>query len=463
MRKIVKVNLVILLLSGLFQLNASSPFSVNIKKYGAKGDGKTLNTLAINNAIEACAVQGGGTVIIPSGTFLSGTVHLKSHVSLYLEKDAVIKGCSDLNLYQPYIPSKEMNKYDNAHKFKWNRALILGVGINDVTITGEGVIDGDHVFDAEGEENMRGPHTIVIGESRNFTLSNLAINHAANYAFMAYEIENAVFQNLVFYEGWDGIHIRGGKNMMIRNCAFYTGDDAIAGGYWENMVITDCYINSSCNGIRMIMPATGLEIGHCTFEGPGKFPHRTSKELNRKNMLSAILLQPGGWGVAPGKMEKVYIHDIVMSDLDNPFMFILNQENEGDDILVEGVKATGINKSACSVESWKGGMFGAVTFRDIEIEYVGHNNLELKNLTAGQPHVDSRELPCWGWFARNVKQLTFEHVNIRYSGTEVRPAFCFDNVGEVILDRVEYQSVPGTEDIITHNSGRVYPKSLKGL
>lgn len=450
-----KINLLLLALASFIQLNAAPSLTVNIKKYGAKGDGKTLNTQAINKAIETCADQGGGTVVIPSGTFLTGTIHLKSHVSLYLEKGAVIRGSPDLNLYQPYIPTKEMNQYDNAHKYKWNRALILGVGVDDVSIGGEGIIDGNHVFDAEGEENMRGPHTIVIGESRNITLSSLTVNRAANYGFMAYEIENAVFQHLIFNEGWDGIHIRGGKNMMIRNCEFYTGDDAIAGGYWENMVITDCHINSSCNGIRMIMPATDLEIGHCTFDGPGKFPHRTSKELKRKNMLSAILLQPGGWGAAPGRMDKIHIHDINISDLDNPLMFILNQGNDSEDILVERINAKGINKSACSVESWKGGSFGSVTFRDISIEYVGHNDPGLKNLTAGQPHVDSRELPCWGWFARNVKQLVFENVTLEYTGTEVRPAFCFDNVSEVVFDQVKYKSVPETEGIIFHNSGEI--------
>ena len=71
-----------------------------------------------------------------------------------------------------------------------------------------------------------------------------------------------VFHDLEFNEGWDGIHIRGGKNITIRNCRFFTGDDAIAGGYWENMVISDCHINSSCNGVRMIMPATGLTISN---------------------------------------------------------------------------------------------------------------------------------------------------------------------------------------------------------
>lgn len=324
---------------------------VNIRDYGAKGNGKTLNTKAINDAIQACAAQGGGTVVVPAGTFLTGTIRLQSHVDLHLDQEAIIKGVSKLEEYQPYIPTKEMGEYDNADKYNWNRALILGTGVEDVTISGPGTIDGDHVPDSNGEENMRGPHTILFGESRNITLSGITILHAANYAFMAYEIENATFRHLIVKEGWDGIHIRGGKNILIRNSRFYTGDDAIAGGYWENMTITDCHINSSCNGIRMIMPATGLTIARCTFQGPGAFPHRTSKERRRTNMLSAVLLQPGGWGNAPGRVDNVSIRDLTIDRVDNPFLFILNQGNEGGTIKVEHVRATRIARSASSVES----------------------------------------------------------------------------------------------------------------
>jgi polygalacturonase len=335
---------------------------------------------------------------------------------------------------------------------------MLGVGVTDVSISGEGTIDGDHVFDPDGEEKMRGPHTILFGESRNLTIAGITITHAANYAFLAFDIENATFHNLTFLEGWDGIHIRGGRNMLVRNCTFYTGDDAIAGGYWENMEITDCHINSACNGIRMIMPASRLTIANCSFEGPGRFTHRTSRERKRNNMLSGILLQPGGWGAAPGKMEDIHIHDISMKNLDTPLMFVLNAGNEADHIVVERMEASAINKSACSVESWKGGSFGTLVFRDVVIEYRGQDTPGLSDLAVGQPHVDSRELPCWGWFARNVKQLVFENVELKYTGAEVRPAFRFDNVGNITFDKVKCKPVPGVESMVMLNSGVVNGK-----
>jgi len=430
-----------------------SPSVFNIKNYGARGDGKTVNTQAINKAVTACADAGGGTVVVPAGIFLTGTVQLKSHVTLMLEKGAVIKGVTDLEAYLPYVPTREMGKYDNANKFRWNRALILGVGVADVAITGSGTIDGDHVVDPQGEERMRGPHTVLFAESRNLSFSGVTVNNAANYAFMAYEIENAVYHNLTVNQGWDGIHIRGGKHVIIRNSSFYTGDDAIAGGYWEDMVITDCHINSSCNGIRMIMPADGLNISHCTFAGPGRYPHRTSKERNRTNMLSAILLQPGGWGRQPGIVDRVHIHDIDICNVNNPLMFVLNEGNSAGKILVERLKAVQVNAYASSVESWKGGMFDEVTFRDITIEYAGHPGASPTDEALGQPHVDARNLPCWGWLVRNVKSISFENVDLRYTGDEPRPAFYFDNAASIQFDGVKYPGHENAEAIVFKNSG----------
>jgi len=455
-----KYNACFALLFLVFALNVHSqaqPTSAvfNVKEYGAIGDGITIDTEAFNKAIVACAEAGGGTVLVPAGTYLTGTIHLKSNVTLLLEKDSVIKGVTDLNAYMSYIPTpgRDMDRYDNAHRTRWNRALILGVGVNNVAITGVGIIDGDHVFDELGEERMRGPHTILFAESRNLTFDGFTVNNSANYAFMAYEIENVVFSNLTVNQGWDAIQVRGGKNMIIRNSSFYTGDDAVAGGYWENVVITDCHFNSSCNGIRIIMPVKNLTISHSTFAGPGRYPHRTSRERQRTNMLSAILIQPGGWVVAPGLSDNIHVHDITISIVNNPFMFVLNEGNHAGTILVERVTATEINAHAASVESWRGGVFDEVIFRDITIEYVGNPNASSDATSLGRPPVDARPLPCWAWFARNVKSLTLENVNLRYTGTDQRPAFYFDNVGAVKFNGVTYFGSDNPQSAVFRNSG----------
>ncbi|MGN6417814.1 MAG: glycoside hydrolase family 28 protein [Pseudobacter sp.] len=456
----------LLLLGGLiwvFPANAT-PLLIkvyDITRYGAVGNGVKLNTGAINAAIDDCSKNGGGIVRVPKGVFLSGTIYLKSNIRLRLEEGAVIQGTADIDQYHAYAGSASLAKYNsgdagpNANSImnnRWGKGLIIGNGISNVSIEGQGVIDGAHAFDSLGEERMRGPHTIIIGESRNITLTGITINRSANYAFLAYDIENAGFDNLQMNEGWDGIHIRGGKNILIRNCSFYTGDDAIAGGYWENIVISNCFINSSCNGIRVIMPATRLTIEHCIFKGPGKYPHRTSKELRRTNMLSAILLQPGGWGKAPGRIQDVHVHDISITDMNNPFMLVLNEGNEGDNIRLERITATGIRQAAASIESWRGGVFGRVQLKDISISYAGKNEPKLRDLHTEQPPADSRPLPAWAFFVRNVRNISFENVTLSYEGAEQRPAFLFDNVGAIEFNNVNYPGIADEHSVLLRNT-----------
>jgi len=263
----------------------------NVLDQGAVGDGVSLDTEAINRAIAACA-QLGGVVRFPAGRYLSGTLHLRSHVHLSLEPGAVLVGTTNLESYvAPTIPSF----MPEAKWGKWHRGLIVGEDVQDVTISGPGVIDGNKVFDPTGEEHMRGPHAIVFVNCRHFTFRDLSIVDAANYGIFFQASDDVEVRNVKITGGWDGVHFRGAPghwchNVNLIGCQFYTGDDSVAGRYWDNVVISGCIVNSSCNGIRLIGPATHLFVSNSLFYGPGEEPHRTSA---RTNMLSGIILQPG--------------------------------------------------------------------------------------------------------------------------------------------------------------------------
>ena len=131
---------------------------------------------------------------------------------------------------------------------------------------------------------MRGPHTFVFINCRNVTVRDVSFVDSANYAIFFQISDHVDIRNVKFTGGWDGVHFRGApshpcKDVSIVGCRFYTGDDSIAGRYWENVVISDCIVNSSCNGIRLIGPATHLIVRDCLFYGPGVQPHRTLEPL----------------------------------------------------------------------------------------------------------------------------------------------------------------------------------------
>src|SRR5207302_1269998 len=218
------------LLLGASGTRGGQGYTFDVRDYGAKGDGTTLDTAAINQAMNACTEAGGGQVLLPPGRYLSGTVHLRSHVTLFLAAGARLLGTTNLAQYQqPSVPSY----MPEARRGKWHRGLLVGEEVEDVTICGQGVLDGRKVFDPAGEEHMRGPHTLVFANCRRFTVRDISIVDSANYAIFFQASDDVDIRNVKISGGWDGVHFRGApqrwcRNVNILGCQLYTGDDAIA-------------------------------------------------------------------------------------------------------------------------------------------------------------------------------------------------------------------------------------------
>ncbi len=433
---------------------AAAENKIDIRGRGAKGDGAALDTPPIQGAIDSCAQSGGGQVFFPPGRYLSGTIHLRSGVTLYLEAGARLIGTTNLDNYSQPKPLEIMPE---ANWGKWHRGLIVGENIADAAISGPGIIDGNKVFDATGEERMRGPHAIVMANCRRVTLRDVTIVDAANYAVFLQISDDVEIRNVTIVGGWDGVHWRGApdrwcQNMKIIGCQFYTGDDAIAGRYWNNTLIKDCLINSSCNGIRLIGPATHLTIVNNLFRGPGEQPHRSSRQKHRTNMLSAIILQPGAWDATRGALDDVFLANNIMQDVASPITLWNKPGNTVGRVIVDGLRATGVYRAAMSVESWADAPITNVVFRDVQVEYAGGGNALQAGQTVKAPGVDARSLPSWGLYARNVGTLALEDVRFSLASDDARPAVYAEEVRKLELDNFKFTRVPGVaEPIVTTN------------
>ncbi|MGA2864043.1 MAG: glycosyl hydrolase family 28-related protein [Verrucomicrobiota bacterium] len=435
--------------------SAPGQLTFNVRDFGARGDGTTLDTEALNQAIATCAQAGGGQVLLPPGRYLSGTVHLRSQVTLFLAAGATLLGTTNLALYQPPAVPSFMPE---ARWGNWHRGLLVGQDAQDVTIAGPGVIDGHKVFDPAGEEHMRGPHAIVFVNCRRFTLRDLSIQDAANYAIFFQASDEVDIHNVTVTGGWDGVHFRGAPQrwchqVNITGCRFYTGDDAIAGRYWDNVVIAGCLVNSSCNGLRLIGPATRLVVNHCLFYGPGLQPHRTS---NRTNMLSGIILQPGAWDRTQGLLDEVLLADNTMLNVASPVTIWTKPGNPVNRITVAGLTATGVYRSALSVESWADAPITNVVLRGASIEFTGGGKAEQATQLVKGPGVDCRPLPAWGVYARNVEQLTLEDVRLSLASDDLRPVLLADQVQRLNLDALRFTHLPAvTHPLVTTNVGKL--------
>ncbi len=418
-----------------------------VRDFGAAGDGKTLDTAAINKAIDACAAAGGGTVLLPPGKYLSGTVHLKSNVTLQLAEGARLVGTDDLDAYQHFQPPPQMPE---AKWTRWHRALVLADAVENVAIVGPGVIDGNKVFDPKGEERMRGPHTILLGNCRHVTIEDLLIVDSANYAILFECTDDVIIRRVKIAGGWDGVHFRGWKqrpcrNVTISDCQMATGDDCIAGRYWENVTITGCSLNSSCNCIRLIGPARKLTIDNCRLWGPGLHPHRTSK---RHSTLAGLNLQPGAWDRTEGHLDEVTLKNLTMENVATPFHFVLKPGNTAAKIEVSNVRATGVYRAASSVESWAEEPFGEVNFRNVTIQYHGGGTAEQARTPVKAPGVDARPLPAWGFYLRNVNVLRLENVELETIKPDARPMLIAHGVRRLELGPWKFPDPPEGSDLL---------------
>jgi len=180
-------------------------------------------------------------------------------------------------------------------------------------------------------------------------------------------------------------------------------------------------------------------VDDCLFYGPGLHPHRTS---DRYNMLSGIILQPGGWDACDGPLEDVLISDVTMKNVASPVGVLLKRSgNTADNITITGLSATGVYRAPISVESWCDTACGRVVIRDSSIEYEGGGTAEQAKASAQKPGVDARPLPVWGFYARKAKDVVLENVRLYCAKKDLRTAIFCEDVDHIIFDAVRFPKV----------------------
>jgi hypothetical protein len=249
--------------------------------------------------------------------------------------------------------------------------------------------------------------------------------------------------------GWDGIHFRGWpgrpcRRITISDCRLFTGDDAIAGRYWEDTLINNCVLNSSCNGIRLIGPATRLTIDNCLMYGPGLYEHRSSK---RNNMLAGLCLQPGAWDATTGAMEQVMVSNVTMHNVTTPLFCVVKPGNTARDIRINRLSATGVYMTASSLESWAEEPISDVAITDLTVTFRPNERTRTASGPVKGPGVDARPLPAWGLYARNVKNLRLANARFLKDGAPPGKLLHFEQVGILELDGLRYPPDAGLPDL----------------
>src|SRR5215510_14004462 len=238
----------------------SRPMLFDVRAFGAKGDGKTVDTEAINKAIDAAATAGGGTVRFPAGSYLSFSIHLKSNVALYLDHGSTIVAADPTADHGSYDPA-EPNQWDQYQDFghsHFHNSLIWGEGLSNVSILGPGLIWGKGLVRANTVPEGGGNKSISLKLSRNVVIRDVSILHGGHFAILATGVDNFTIDNIKVDTNRDGIDIDACKNVRISNCTVNSPfDDGIcpkssyALGYarvTENLTITNCQVSGYDEG-----------------------------------------------------------------------------------------------------------------------------------------------------------------------------------------------------------------------
>ena len=246
----------------------------DVRNYGAVGDGKTLNTAAIQKAIDDCASKNGGTVLLEDGTYMTGSIVLRSNVNLHIEQNAVLLGSPNCGDY----PEKQNLKHvisENLPRTR-NASMIFAEECENISITGMGKIDCNgtrFVREKQGEwtgwrferiDAPTPPRVVFFAGCRNIKIEDITmLNQPSGWSYWIHDCDYVVFDKCkilaeVRYPNNDGIHINSSRNVTVSNCDIVTGDDC------EKVTVTNCNLTSYSGGIRIGWISDGV-IKNCTF------------------------------------------------------------------------------------------------------------------------------------------------------------------------------------------------------
>jgi polygalacturonase len=233
----------------------------NVRAFGAKGDGTTLDTAAFNHAIEAAAVAGGGTVEVPAGRYLCFTLHLRSHVELRFHPGAVLIAATPQGAQQydpPEPQAADIAPYQDFGHNHWHNSLVWGEDLTDVSITGPGELWGRGLpqsFSDQEDKPGEANKLLALKNCRNVVLRDLSLLAGGHFGVLATAVDNLTIDNLLIDTGRDGIDIDSCRNVHIRGCTVNSPfDDAIvlksslslgATRSTEQVTISDCTVTGS--------------------------------------------------------------------------------------------------------------------------------------------------------------------------------------------------------------------------
>jgi polygalacturonase len=463
----------------------------DIRTYGAIGDGKTVDTPAINKAIEAAAAAGGGTVLFPAGTWLCFSIHLKSHVALYLAQGATILAADSPlpgattgyngGAYDAAEPNTAWDAYQDYGHNHWHNSLIWGESLNDISITGPGLIYGKGLsFGANREARGNYPiykaeqpgvanKAIALKNCRNVIFRDLSILKGGHFGLLLTGVDNLTIDNLTIDTDRDGIDIDCCKNVHVSNCTVNSPwDDGIcpkssyALGYskaTENLTITNCYVTGNYE-LGTILDGTFKKFApELHIPRTGRIKCGTESNGGFKNITISNCVFEDCNGIAIESEDGALCEDITISNIamrgicTSPIFIRLGSRLRGPKestrvgtmqrILIDNLVSSDADSRLCSIISG----IPSNAIQDLKLSNIFQQHkggVAQETLATRPPEFEDKypdpgmfgPMPSQGFYLRHIRNLEMSHVEIAPMQPDPRPSFFLTGV-----DRADFIAV----------------------
>ncbi len=461
--------------AGLAPASRAESRLFNVRDFGARGDGTGNDATAINAAIEACSAAGGGTVFVSAGIFPTGSIQLRSDVTLALDAGAVLRALP--GAMQAWEPNPNDHGLMDPAYYHWRASLLWGEELQNVKILGPGALDGSALTRSSKVPSGTGDKAIALKSCRGVEIRNVTIEQGGHYAILASGCADVVIDNVTINTGRDGLDLMQCRNVMVSNSHINSvryedghpagGDDAIKLGSdlslgkvlpSENITVRNCLLASGCNA---------LQFGSETI---GEF-----RDIRFENIR---ILAAGKAGISitsndGGVIENVTARDIRMEQTFAPFFIKISdvarvpketyQRGAIRHLQFENITATDGFSSIRAAEMpsviWgkPGEPIEHVEFKNVRVVVKGGHPASEAALqpqeNEGRFPRDIGAVPAYGFYVRHARDLRFIDCELGFETDDGRAALVLDDADNVLLQTSELQTGAGRGSAVDARHG----------
>jgi hypothetical protein len=438
----------------------------NIMDYGAKGDGVTLNTKALQAAIDACNKDQGGTVLVPAGVFVIGTVELKSNVTLHIAAQGKLLGSAD---GKQYYAAQAIPLTGDTTLNDGNVGLLFATNAENIRVEGPGTIDGQGAqfrSPTKGAPSPAGrggnnrPYHLLFYQCLNLIINDIYLKDCAYHSVRIIQSS---------YVKLDGIHIRG--RVIHNNDGFH-----FISCQYVHMV--NCDVQSQDDACALFGSCRFITITNCTFSTRWSVFRFGGGVAENITISNCIILEAYGCPIKMrcerhSRMENISFSNLVMHKVTGPIsigMGSVNDPGTARNISFNGIHANvvvpvqladaeftsnyhpGEIKSCIAINGAEGFLLENISFNDVHVTFAGGGTAEdaaVRDVpkNAGEYYADG-VFPAYGLYARYAKGLTLNNVRFEVATPELRPALVFDQVTDVAINGLSAQGNKDAESVL---------------